>query len=401
QTLAIAAPGLLANDYDPDGDALSVTSIDITGLQGSVTAFTDGHFNFTPSAGFSGFTSFSYNISDGFGGVATGTVGISVANGTPWAMDDHYTTRPGQTLAIAAPGLLANDNDPDGDALLVTSIDITGLQGSVTAFADGHFNFTPSAGFSGLTSFSYNISDGFGGTGTATAIIDVAPLLTVTRSIGDAPERQSGAGGQWAAAWTNSAIVNAITHKADVTNIGESWSAVRLSGLSPQTLAGGDIFNGDLGVSAQSVASSSVRQEIDGREGLRLDLAEAAAGLTVYLSRLFAQDDGGSFFESGRVRLLDAAGLVVKEGVFHAANLTGRQTLTLDSDIAFSTVEITAGVYNAAGSFVHGGYALADGSFASEVSIDALGGKHGSDFLIDKIDFQVPVAGVPLEVFLA
>ncbi|HMY06099.1 MAG TPA: cadherin-like domain-containing protein, partial [Accumulibacter sp.] len=375
--------------------------VDITGLQGTLVPFADGHFQFTPTAGFVGPTSFSYQINDGLGGTDTATVSIQVANTAPNANDDSYTTRPGQTLSIAAPGLLANDNDPDGDPLSITLVDITGLQGTLVPFADGHFQFTPTAGFVGTTSFSYQISDGLGGIDTATVSLAVLPQPTVTESIGGAPERQSGVGGQWATAWTNTAIVNSITHKADVTDAAAAWSAVQLSGLSPQTLAGGDIYNGDLGVSGQSVASSSVRQEIDGKEGLRFNLAEAATGLTVYLSRLFAQDDGGAFFESGRVRLLDTAGSVIKEGVFHAGNLAGTQTLTLHSDVSFSAVEISAGVYNAAGSFVHGGYAQADGSFASAVTTDTLGGKHGSDFLIDKIDFQIPVAGVPLEVFIS
>ncbi|MBL8396671.1 MAG: cadherin-like domain-containing protein, partial [Candidatus Accumulibacter sp.] len=385
---------------DPDGDPLSVTSIDITGLQGTISAFTDGHFNFTPRAGFTGTTSFNYNISDGFGGFDTGTVTIRVGNSAANANDDSYAIYTGQRLHVAAPGLLANDSDPDGDPLSVTSLDITGLQGSISPFIDGHFDFTPSAGFVGTTHFTYTITDGFGGFDTATVNIDVAPLPTVTERIGDAPERQSGVGGQWAAAWTNTAIVSSITHKADVTNTSESWSAVQLSGLSPQTLAGGDIYSGDLGVSGQSVASSNVRQEIDGKEGLRINLAEAATGLTVYLSRLFAQDDGGTFFESGRIRLLDAVGTLIKESSFHAGNLAGSQSLTLHSDISFSAVEINAGVYNASGNFIHGGYAQADGRFASGVTIDAFGGKHGSDFLIDKIDFQVPVAGVPLDVFI-
>ncbi|HQO28596.1 MAG TPA: Ig-like domain-containing protein, partial [Accumulibacter sp.] len=101
QTLAIAAPGFLANDSDPDGDSLTAVSVNITGLQGSLVAFPDGHFNFTPTAGFVGTTSFTYTMGDGFGGNATGTVSINVVNNAPIANNDSYTARPGQTLAIA------------------------------------------------------------------------------------------------------------------------------------------------------------------------------------------------------------------------------------------------------------------------------------------------------------
>ncbi|WP_273703328.1 cadherin-like domain-containing protein, partial [Candidatus Accumulibacter vicinus] len=173
QTLAVAAPGVLEGDTDADGDALSVTSVDITGLKGSLSAFADGHFSFTPTAGFIGATSFKYNVSDGHGGAATGTVNINVVNHAPVADNDTYSMRPGQTLAIAAPGVLEGDTDADGDALSVTSVDITGLKGSLSAFADGHFSFTPTAGFVGATAFKYNISDGHGGVATGTVNINV------------------------------------------------------------------------------------------------------------------------------------------------------------------------------------------------------------------------------------
>ncbi|MBN8498898.1 cadherin-like domain-containing protein, partial [Accumulibacter sp.] len=395
EVLSVAAPGLLANDSDPDGDTLSVVALDVSGLRGSITPFTDGHFSFTPTTDFAGTTSFRYTVSDGAGGTATGTATINLVNSSPVAVNDRYAVYAGRTLEVAAPGLLGNDSDADGDALTAKLADVTGLQGSISLLADGHFIFTPKAGFTGRTSFSYTTSDGFGGTATATAAIDVVPIPTKTVSIGNAPDRQSGLGGQWAAAWTNADIVTSIVHKADYTNATETWSAVRLNGVSPQTLAGGDIYAGDLGVSGQSEASSPVRQEIDGKEALRFNLAESATGLTVYLSRLFTQDDGGDFVESGRLRLLDADGHVVKETSFHAGGAAGTQAITLTSDLAFSAIELSAGVYDGS-TFVPGGYAHADGSFAATVTSDAVGVKHGSDFLVDKIDFQVPVLGVPL-----
>ncbi|KFB68763.1 MAG: hypothetical protein CAPSK01_001617 [Candidatus Accumulibacter vicinus] len=229
-------------------------------------------------------------------------------------------------------------------------------------------------------------------------MIDVVPIPTHTLSIGNAPERQSGLGGQWAAAWTNADIVTSIVHKADYANAAETWSAARLNGVSPQTLTGGDIYAGDLGVSGQSEATNPVRQEIDGKEALRFNLTEGATGLTVYLSRLFTQDDGGDFVESGRLRLLDADGRVIKETSFHAGGAAGTQTVTLTSDVAFRAIELSAGVYDGS-TFVAGGYAHADGSFAAMVTTDAMGVQHGSDFLVDKIDFQVPVIGVPTDVF--
>ncbi|WP_273703245.1 Ig-like domain-containing protein, partial [Candidatus Accumulibacter vicinus] len=49
-------------------------------------------------------------------------------NRDPVANGDSYTTRSNQALIVATPGLLGNDTDADGDALSVTSVDITGLK---------------------------------------------------------------------------------------------------------------------------------------------------------------------------------------------------------------------------------------------------------------------------------
>jgi hypothetical protein len=221
--------------------------------------------------------------------------------------------------------------------------------------------------------------------------VEVLQAQVNTVRIGDAPVRQSGTGGQWAAAWTDGAI--AISHKADYANANEGWSAVTLHGVSPQTLAGGDIYQGDLGVSGQSVLSSSVRQELDGREALRFDLAHEATEVTANLSRFYVNDDGGMYFESGLLRLRDAAGNVVAEKAFHAGDASGAQQVTLAASEGFASVELLAGAYDG-GDFIFGAYVNADGSFGAPPTTDALGKVHGSDFMLDWIEFDFPVIGV-------
>ncbi|MCE4555223.1 Ig-like domain-containing protein, partial [Roseateles cellulosilyticus] len=176
QTLTINAPGVLANDTDADGDALSVTTIDQTGLQGTAAISADGKLVFTPKVGFTGNTQFSYTVADGNGGTATALVKIAVTNAAPVAAADSYTIHAGQTLTINAPGVLANDTDADGDALSVTTIDQTGLQGTAAISADGKLVFTPKVGFTGNTQFSYTVADGNGG--TATALVKIAVTNT-------------------------------------------------------------------------------------------------------------------------------------------------------------------------------------------------------------------------------
>lgn len=69
---------VLANDTDPLGYTLTVTSFG-QGKDGKVTQNADGSLSYTPAAGFTGTDAFTYSISDGMGGTATGTVQVSVA----------------------------------------------------------------------------------------------------------------------------------------------------------------------------------------------------------------------------------------------------------------------------------------------------------------------------------
>jgi VCBS repeat-containing protein len=69
--------------------------------------------------------------------------------------------------------VLANDTDPDGDALTAQLASST-ANGTVSLQSDGSFTYTPNAGFTGDDSFSYTASDG-SLTSTATATITVTP----------------------------------------------------------------------------------------------------------------------------------------------------------------------------------------------------------------------------------
>ena len=159
QTLTIDVPGLLGNDTDADGDALTVFAYDPSGLHGTLQLFTDGHFVYTPEDGFVGTDSFTYFMSDGVL-EDSAVVTISVQDQAPVAVDDFYTVRAEQTLTIDVPGLLGNDTDADGDALTVFAYDPSGLHGTLQLFTDGHFVYTPEDGFVGTDSFTYFMSDG-------------------------------------------------------------------------------------------------------------------------------------------------------------------------------------------------------------------------------------------------
>lgn len=172
---------VLGNDSDVDGDPLTVTAA--SSSQGTVTINPDGTLNFVPNANFNGPATISYTISDGHGGTATATVSINVVavNDPPVATDDSGRSPDGGAVTLRP---LLNDSDPDGDPLTVSAIGgqavtvgatvpVTG--GVVRVNADGSLTFTPNPGVQGLVSFQYTISDGKGGTSTATIRVDVTP----------------------------------------------------------------------------------------------------------------------------------------------------------------------------------------------------------------------------------
>ncbi|PWK76985.1 uncharacterized protein DUF4082 [Aminobacter sp. AP02] len=97
-------------------------------------------------------------------------------NMVPVANNDTGFTSPYQTaLAIQGSALLANDTDADADPLTITGVS-NPLNGTVAFDSQSNVvTFTPSAGYSGVASFSYSVSDGKGGTASAQASLNVTP----------------------------------------------------------------------------------------------------------------------------------------------------------------------------------------------------------------------------------
>ena len=163
----------LNNDSDPDGDALTVESVDTSSLAGTLTVNSDGSMHYQAPASFSGSDSFTYTITDGNGGFATATVTFTVSstsNTAPIAVDDLYLVDYNGTYQFNP---LENDSDPDGDTLSLESVDTSGLLGSLTINADGTLLYIAPVSFSGNDVFTYTISDGNGGFATATVTMCV------------------------------------------------------------------------------------------------------------------------------------------------------------------------------------------------------------------------------------
>ncbi|GJM02808.1 MAG: hypothetical protein DHS20C08_13090 [Rhodomicrobium sp.] len=183
EAVTITRQSLLANDTNEGTqDAVITRYSDIA--NGEITFNQAGDIVFTPAPGFSGTASFTYHAINKQGGVSSATVTIEVAplsvNQSPIANDDFgFELDEDNSLIIEAATLLANDSDPDGDALTISAVS-NPLGGTVQLTSSGDVEFTPDANYNGPASFRYTISDGNGGTATATAGLTIA-------SINDAP----------------------------------------------------------------------------------------------------------------------------------------------------------------------------------------------------------------------
>jgi hypothetical protein len=96
-------------------------------------------------------------------------------NRPPVAVDDFFAVIGDGEFVAEAPGVLANDSDPDGDPLEAV---LTGApsHGTLQLNADGSFSYVPNAGFTGIDSFTYQVSDGQLQSGLATVTLEITAV---------------------------------------------------------------------------------------------------------------------------------------------------------------------------------------------------------------------------------
>ncbi|MFV8225658.1 HYR domain-containing protein, partial [Christiangramia aquimixticola] len=160
---------VLANDTDVDGGTLVITEVG-TPLHG--TATDDGNIiTYTPDPDFNGEDTFIYTVSDGKGGTdsATITVTVNPVNDIPEAVDDIAVTLENTEAVIP---VLENDTDIDGDELTVT--EVSDPANGTTTTNGTTVTYIPDNNFTGEDTFTYTVSDGNGGTDSATVTVFVS-----------------------------------------------------------------------------------------------------------------------------------------------------------------------------------------------------------------------------------
>ena len=102
---------------------------------------------------------------------------LNSTNRAPVAVDDTYETDEDAALDVAAPGVLGNDGDLDGDDLTVSPV--SGPEhGTLTLDDDGSFTYQPEADYNGPDAFTYTVSDGSFDSNAATVTLSVTAATT-------------------------------------------------------------------------------------------------------------------------------------------------------------------------------------------------------------------------------
>jgi hypothetical protein len=160
---------VVANDTDADEDTLTVSAV-TDGSNGAVT-ITEGGVTYTHDGSATTSDTFTYEVSDGNGGTATGTVTVSIAaaNNVPVAVDDAGDFANSGSVEI---DVVANDTDADEDTLTVVSV-TQGVNGTVGITAGG-VTYNHDGSLTTSDTFTYTVSDGNGGTATGTVTLTIA-----------------------------------------------------------------------------------------------------------------------------------------------------------------------------------------------------------------------------------
>jgi VCBS repeat-containing protein len=161
------------NASDPDGDRLTHTLVS-NGTKGTatITNASTGRFTYVPGANATGSDTFTFMAHDGTAAsnVATVSVTITPVNDAPVAVPLSLST----TVNTAVTGQL-QAVDVDGDALTFSAGKGRGpRRGTISIAPSGQVTYTPTAGFTGTDSFTFQVSDG-ASSATATVSVTVSP----------------------------------------------------------------------------------------------------------------------------------------------------------------------------------------------------------------------------------
>ena len=171
-------------------------------------------------------------------------VDLDNANNSPIAVDDSgqgFSTDEDNSFIIG--DVLSNDSDPDvGDVISIESIDTSSLIGELLDLGGGDFRYDPAGKFDALAvgesttdSFLYTITDGRGGSDTATVTIEIT-------GVNDAPDAVDDLGTgfetEFETAFTTASVLSNDTDP-------DTSDTLTISEVDSSSLSGTLVDNGD------------------------------------------------------------------------------------------------------------------------------------------------------------
>jgi Domain of unknown function (DUF4082)/Bacterial Ig domain/Bacterial Ig-like domain (group 3)/Calx-beta domain/Cadherin-like domain/Purple acid Phosphatase, N-terminal domain len=299
--LVIAASGVLGNDYGRDG----LTAVLSAGSEigGTVSLSPSGAFLFMPGAGVCGPASFKYRASDGVSASEEATVSVQV-DCTPHAGGDE-TSIP-EDSGMNTITVLSNDSDPDPGQTLTVSAVGAAAHGLTSIMAGGMaVNYMPEANFFGDDSFQYTISDGRGGTATATVTIHVL-------AVNDAPDFVKGANqavdedapAQTVAGWASSISAGPANESGQLLDFVVSADAPSLFAVQPAISPSGTLTYTPA-ANASGIATVTVKVHDNG--GTANDGVDTSAAQTFTIS-IAAVNDAPRFVKGADQSVREDAG---------------------------------------------------------------------------------------------
>jgi uncharacterized membrane protein len=183
---------VLANDYDPDGDKLTVAAAGEP-ANGTAVVNADNTITYTPAPGFLGVDSFVYTIADGHGAPATAAVTITVTPQPVSSCGLYPIALHAQTLDGAVPGdtilNIFNGQQPGNFGWLTWTGDLSipVLVNSLTAPGDSHTYINPNDPNDGVISVGDWVygRPGVGNTDNIRAALDALKTIDITVPIWD------------------------------------------------------------------------------------------------------------------------------------------------------------------------------------------------------------------------
>ncbi len=178
--------GVLANDFDVDGDPLTAV-LWVAPINGSLDLELDGSFVYTPEPGYYGDDHFTYQAFDGiaYSDPVQVTITVNPINVAPVATADSYETPMNTTLTVLAPGVLTNDIDFDLDPLTAELVGSPPEFGIFNLSSNGSFTYIPQTDYVGSVYFTYRAYDGMDYSDPVQVTIEVTSVNTAPVALAD------------------------------------------------------------------------------------------------------------------------------------------------------------------------------------------------------------------------